>query len=108
MLNPHPNDINSLFELWVYENKPINCLLWDLGEWKWQTISAQGMLGTQILFFQYSVKMASLELLRSVVVTLVTCKFWKSSNVQDDWLNAYWKWQWLYKFQKKLYYLDGC
>ena len=29
MLNPHPNDINNLSELWVYENKPIDKLLWD-------------------------------------------------------------------------------
>ena len=57
MLNPHPNDINNLSELWVCENKPIDRLLWDPGEWKWQTISAQGMLGKQIPFFQYSAKM---------------------------------------------------
>ena len=45
MLNPHPNDINILSELLVYENKPIYKLLWDPNEWKWQSISAQGMLG---------------------------------------------------------------
>ena len=26
MLNPHPNDLNNLSELWVYENKPIDKL----------------------------------------------------------------------------------
>ena len=51
MLNPHLNDVNKLFELWVYENKPIDHLLWDPGEWKWQIISAQGMLGKKIPFF---------------------------------------------------------
>ena len=49
MLSPHPNDINSLYELWVYEKKPIH-LLHDLGEWKLQIISVQGILGQQILF----------------------------------------------------------
>ena len=34
MLNPHPNDINNLFELWVYENKPIDHLQWDPSEWE--------------------------------------------------------------------------
>ena len=32
MLNLDPNDINSLSELWVYENKPIDRLLWDPNE----------------------------------------------------------------------------
>ena len=31
-LNTHPNDINSLSELRVYENKSIDHLLWDIGE----------------------------------------------------------------------------
>ena len=35
MLNPHLDDINNLSELWVYENKPIDHLLWDPGEYKW-------------------------------------------------------------------------
>ena len=26
MLNPHPNDINNLFELWIYGNKPMDHL----------------------------------------------------------------------------------
>ena len=51
MLNPHPNDINNLSELWVYENKPIDKLLWDPNEWKWQSILPQGMLGKQSHFF---------------------------------------------------------
>ena len=51
MLNPHPNDINSLSELWVYENKSIDHLLWDLGEWTWQIISPQGVVGKQNPFF---------------------------------------------------------
>ena len=32
VLNPHPNDINNLSELWVYENKPIDKLLWNPNE----------------------------------------------------------------------------
>ena len=32
MLNPHQNDINNLFELWVYVNKPIDHLLLDPSE----------------------------------------------------------------------------
>ena len=47
MLNPHPNDIIGLSKLWLYENKPIDRLLWDLSEWKWKTIPGQGMLGKQ-------------------------------------------------------------
>ena len=90
----HPNDINSLSELWVYENKPIDHLLWDSGEWKWQTISAHGMLGKQIPFFQYSVEMGRELLRRDVVVTPTTCNFWRYGNVQDSWLDAYWKWLW--------------
>ena len=46
-----PNDISSLSDVWVYANKPIDHLLWDPGEWKWQIISAQGMLGKKIPFF---------------------------------------------------------
>ena len=29
---------------------------------------------------------------RRVVVTPTTCKFWSLGNVQQSWLNAYWKW----------------
>ena len=92
MLNPHPNDIIGLSKLWLYENKPIDRLLWDLGEWRWQTISAQGMLGKQIPFFQCLVKMGREMLRRGVVVMPTTCKIWRFGNVQDSWLNAYWKW----------------
>ena len=35
IFNPHPNDINSLSKLWVYEVKPIDRLSWDPDEWKW-------------------------------------------------------------------------
>ena len=82
--------------------------MWDPNEWKWQTISTQGMLGKQIPFFQYSVKI-SRELMRSVVVTPTTSKFWRSSNVTESWFNAYWKWFWVMQIpKKKLCYLDDC
>ena len=80
-MNPHPNDVNNLSDLWVYETKPIDRLLWDLGEWKWQIRLAQGLLGKQILFFQYSVKMGREILRRGVTVTPVACKFWRLGNV---------------------------
>ena len=102
MLNPHPNDINNLSELWVYENKPIDKLLWDPNEWKWQSILPQGMLGKQIPFFQYSVKMGRELLRRRVVVTPVTCKFWNLGNVRHSWLNAYWKWLWAMEIPRKV------
>ena len=86
--------VNKLSDLWVYETKPINRILWDAGEWKWQIRSAQGMLGKQIPFFQYSVKMGREMLRRGVTVTPTTCKFWRLGNVTDSWLNAYWKWLW--------------
>ena len=32
---PHSNDIvNSLYGSWVYENRPIDYLLWDPCDWK--------------------------------------------------------------------------
>ena len=43
--------------------------------------SAQGMLGKQIPFFQYSVKMGREMLRRDVTVTPAACKFWRLGNV---------------------------
>ena len=102
MLNPHPNDINNLSKLCVYENKPIDRLLWDPGEWKWQNRSEQGMLGKQIPFFLYSVKMGRERLRRGVIVTPAACKFWRLGNVTDSWLNAYWKWLGAMQIPKKV------
>ena len=68
--------------------------MWDPNEWKWQSILPQGMLGKQIPFFQYSVKMGRELLRRRVPVTSATCKFWNLGNVRQSWLNAYWKWLW--------------
>ena len=39
---------------------------------------------------------------RGVVVTLTTCKIWRSGNVQDSWLDAYWKWLWAMQIPKKV------
>ena len=39
-----------LYELWLCENKSIDHLLWDPGEWKGQIILTQGIVGKQILF----------------------------------------------------------
>ena len=102
ILNPHPNDVNNLSDLWVYETKPIDRLLWDPSEWKWQIRSMQGMLGKQIPFFQYSVKMGREMLRRGVTVIPATCKFWRLGNVTDYWLNAYWKWLWAMQIPKKV------
>ena len=65
------------------------------------------MLGKQIPFFQCLVKMGREMLRRGVVVMPTTCKFWRFGNVQDSWLDAYWKWLWAMQIPKKLYYLDG-
>ena len=49
------------------------------------------------------------ELLRSgVAIKPTTCKFWEFGNVQDSWLDAYWKWLSAIQIPKKLYDLDGC
>ena len=41
------------------------------------------------------------ELLRGVVVTPTSCKFWRFGNVPDSWLNACWKWLWAMQIPKK-------
>ena len=51
ILDPYPNNINSLSELLVFENKPIDHLLGDPDQWKWKMIAAQGILDKQIPFF---------------------------------------------------------
>ena len=75
ILKPHPNDIISLFKLCFYENKSIDHLLWDLGEWKWQITSTQGIVGKQIPFFQYFVKMGRELRRRGLVVVPTIYKF---------------------------------
>ena len=102
ILNPHPNDINSLFELWVYENKHMDHLLWDLGEWKWQIIPAHGILGKQIPFSHYFVKVSRELPRRGLHVVPPTYKFLRYGNVQDSWLGAYWKLLWAMQIPKKI------
>ena len=39
---------------------------------------------------------------RGVPVTPTTCKIWRSGNVTNSWLNAYWKWLWAMQIPKKV------
>ena len=60
------------------------------------------MLGKQIPFVHYSVKMGRELLRRLVAIMLATCKFWRLGNVQHGWLIAYWKCLWAMQIPRKL------
>ena len=62
----------------------------------------QGIVGKQIPFIQYSVKMGRELLRRGLTVMPGVYKIWRSSNVQDPWLGVGWKWLWAMQIPKKV------